>query len=89
MRSCMYCLRHMSHTLLMCVWSFPKSSPAEEAKMLARSGLHSPNPQSCQLFYRMGKDWAYSYTVSFAFPLAVWRVPGGAAFASIITLMCF
>ena len=48
----------------MCVWSFPKSSPAEEAKMLVRSGLHSSNPQSCQLFYRMGKDWAYSYTVS-------------------------
>ena len=47
----------------MCVWSFPKSSPSEEAKMLVRSGLHSPNPQTCQLFYRMGKDWAYSYTV--------------------------
>ncbi len=32
--------------------------------MLARSGLHSASPQSCQLFYRTGKDWAYSCTVS-------------------------
>jgi hypothetical protein len=32
--------------------------------MLTRSGLHSASPQSCQLFYRVGKDWAYSCTVS-------------------------
>ena len=55
---------HATHPLCMCVWSFPKSSPSEEAKMLTRSGLHSASPQSCQLFYRVGKDWAYSCTVS-------------------------
>ena len=55
---------HATHPLCMCVWSFPTSSPSEEAKMLTRSGLHSASPQSCQLFYRVGKDWAYSCTVS-------------------------
>jgi hypothetical protein len=45
--------------------------------MLVRSGLHSPNPQTCQLFYRMGKDWAYSYTVGNSARVSMWQ--GGTA----------